>query len=141
MFEPTPFPVSGSQQLLVGLLALQMEFISRSALIGAVRAWVHDKRQSLSHILVNEGALPGQQLGLLEGLAAEHLKAHEDSLYHSLASLPVLMSVQDEIRALGDADLNSSLVPPQRDDSEWPTKLWGPALAAEAATPDCRQPG
>src|SRR5438128_11866523 len=120
MFESTVLPASGNQ-FLVGLLALQMDFLSRAALVKAVATWLKDKRQSLSDVLVDEGALPEDRAGLLEGLAVEHLKAHDDSLYRSLASLPALASVQDDIRALNDADLNSSLAPPAEDDSHWPT--------------------
>src|SRR5262245_21864924 len=133
MLESTVLPASGNQ-FLVGVLALQMDFVSRARLVNAVRTWVKDKRQSLSHVLVDEGSLPGDRVELLEGLAVEHLKAHDDSLYRSLASLPALASVQDDIRALNDADLNSSLSPPPGDDSHWPTQIWGSTAARSDTT-------
>ena len=39
------------RNLLFGILALQMDFIARDALIGAMNAWVLDKARSLGDIL------------------------------------------------------------------------------------------
>src|SRR5579884_2327826 len=41
--------------LLFGILALEMDFISRDALITAMHAWVLDKRRGLGDILVRTG--------------------------------------------------------------------------------------
>ena len=43
------------RNLLFGILALQMDFITRDALIAAMNAWVLDKAKSLAQILVDEG--------------------------------------------------------------------------------------
>ena len=50
----------GSQvdrNLLFGILALQMDFISRDALIAAMNAWVLNKRTPLAQLLVDQGAI------------------------------------------------------------------------------------
>ena len=48
---------SSDRNLLLGILALQMDFIPRDALIRAMHRWTLDKRRSLSEILVELAAL------------------------------------------------------------------------------------
>ena len=57
MSDPAPVPAAADRNLLYGILALQMDFISRDALIAAMNAWVLDKAQPLGHILVEGAAL------------------------------------------------------------------------------------
>jgi hypothetical protein len=47
--------MSADRNLLFGILALQMDFISRYALIAAMHAWVTDKAKPLGQILVEQG--------------------------------------------------------------------------------------
>jgi hypothetical protein len=55
MPEPAPTTASADRNLLFGILALQMDFISRDALIKAMHAWVLDKHKPLGQILVEQG--------------------------------------------------------------------------------------
>ena len=48
---------SADRNLLFGILALQMDFISRDALIAAMNAWVLDKAKPLGQVLHEQGAL------------------------------------------------------------------------------------
>jgi hypothetical protein len=64
------------QNLLFGILALQMDFIDRDALIKAMHAWVLDKAKPLGQILSEQGNLSTERRTLLEALVAEHLKLH-----------------------------------------------------------------
>src|SRR5262249_49755447 len=43
MSDPAPRPADADRNLLFGILALQMDFIGRDALIAAMHAWVLDK--------------------------------------------------------------------------------------------------
>ena len=54
--------------LLFGILALQMDFISRDALIQAMHAWVLEKDMPLGQILRRQGALRDDTLTLLKSL-------------------------------------------------------------------------
>ena len=58
------------RNLLVGIIALQMDFITRDALIAAMNAWVLDKATPLGQILEKEGALSQSRRSLLEALCA-----------------------------------------------------------------------
>ncbi len=57
---------NGDRNLLFGILALQMDFIVRDALVRAMNAWVLDKAKPLSQILVEQGALSTSRRALLE---------------------------------------------------------------------------
>src|SRR5262245_18656914 len=52
---PSP---AADRNLLFGILALQMDFVSRDALIAGMHAWVLDKTKPLGQILADQGALP-----------------------------------------------------------------------------------
>jgi hypothetical protein len=56
MPEPTP---AADRILLFGILALQMDFISRDALIQGMNAWVLEKARPLGALLLEQGA-PGE---------------------------------------------------------------------------------
>jgi hypothetical protein len=47
-------------KLLFGILALEMDFISRDALVGGMNAWILDKRQSLGQVLLTQRALTAE---------------------------------------------------------------------------------
>src|SRR4051794_12777044 len=67
---------NADRNLLFGILALQMDFIPRDALIAAMNAWVLDKRKTLGQILVAQRALDPQDQALLEPMIARHVQIH-----------------------------------------------------------------
>jgi hypothetical protein len=101
--------MSADRNLLFGILALQMDFISRDALIQALHAWVLKKSMPLGQILVDQGMLTAGHRALLESLVQAHLKQHGDDPRHSLAALPALGAVNPGLRQVTDADLQASL--------------------------------
>jgi hypothetical protein len=64
------------RNLLFGILALQMDFISRDDLITAMHAWVLEKTKPLGHILRDMDRLAADELALLEALVQKHLARH-----------------------------------------------------------------
>ena len=66
------------RNLLFGILALQMDFVTRDQLVAAMHAWVLDKSKPLADILVAQKALGPARHMLLDALVVEHLKQHED---------------------------------------------------------------
>jgi serine/threonine-protein kinase len=124
MSDATPSRPSADRNLLFGILALQMDFISRDALIAAMNAWVLDKAKSLGEILVNQQALRPDQHAALDVLVGMHLECHEDDAEKSLAAISVPALLHRELRSLGDNDVDASLarVPtPPRDASVLPS--------------------
>ena len=110
--EPNPpLPAGGvaDRNLLFGILALQMDFISRDGLIAGMNAWVLDKKRPLAAILVEQGHLTAEHRDLLEPLVAAHLKRHDNDAEKSLAALSSVVSVQRDLGQLADPDVAASL--------------------------------
>jgi eukaryotic-like serine/threonine-protein kinase len=97
------------RNLLFGILALQMDFISRDALIAAMHAWVLHKQKPLGQILVEQGALASDVLTALDALVKKHLELHQDDPQQSLAAVGLPGGVQRELAQLSDADVHASL--------------------------------
>ncbi len=100
---------AADRNLLFGILALQMDFISRDTLIAAMHAWVLDKSKPLGQILRDQGQLSGERLQLLDALVEEHLRAHGNDAQHSLASLSSVSSIKQSLQAIDDPELHFSL--------------------------------
>jgi len=115
------------RNLLFGILALQMDFISRDVLIRAMNAWVLDKAKSLGEILVEQQSLGTQRHALLEALVQEHLQQHGNNAEQSLAAVSSVRSVRQELKQIADSDLQASLAvvskARQADDDSWATGI------------------
>ncbi len=101
--------LDADRNLLFGVLALQMNFVGRDALVAAMHAWVLDKNKSLGHILHEQGQLTAGQHQALEALIVQHLQAHGDDAERSLQSLPAASSVRDLFTPIDDDELQASL--------------------------------
>ena len=103
------------RNLLVGILALQMDFIDREQLIAAMNSWVLEKSKRLDQILLEQNSL-GEDT-LLVAMVEKHLELHGGDAEKSLAAVSSLGSVRDELRDLGDSQVDATLagVPAERD--------------------------
>jgi hypothetical protein len=110
MSEPAPHHPAADRNLLFGILALQMDFISRDALIAAMHAWVLDKRKPLGQVLLEQSALRPDAHALLEALVQKHLEMHGGDAEKSLAAVSSVGSVREELKQIADPDLQASLV-------------------------------
>ena len=66
---------------------MQLDFVTKEALIAGMNAWLLDKLKSLGDILRDQGHLSPERLRLLTALVAEHLKQHDNDPQQSLAAL------------------------------------------------------
>ena len=112
-------PTAADRNLLFGILALQMDFISRDALITAMNAWVLAKEKSLGQILSEQGALKQADRDPLEVLIKRHVQMHGDDIQKSLAALN---SVEPHVQNLFAVDVFHK-------DQEW-AKLRQPSQEA-----------
>jgi hypothetical protein len=122
------------RNLLFGILALQMDFISRDQLIAAMHAWVLDKGQPLGAILKGQGALGEEDHGLLEALVRKHLLLHGGDPARSLAALPPAPEVRQDLDPVTDADVHASLM-----HIPVPAAPQGTVLPADSAATPARQ--
>src|SRR4051794_21324484 len=96
------------RNLLLGLLALQNNFVDHATLIDVIKRWVADKARPLGPILAERGALSAARLALLEALIEEHLKLHRGDPRLSLQALGSAGSVREELLQVADTDLQAS---------------------------------
>ena len=97
------------RNLLFGVLALQMDFITRDVLIAAMNAWVLAKDKPLGRILVERANLDEQDFALLEPLVAKHVERHGGDAERSLESLTSVSWLRRDLQAIADPGLNASV--------------------------------
>ena len=101
---------AADRNLLVGILALQLDFISREQLLAAMNAWVLEKGTPLDEILTRQGALQAEHRTLLGAQVAAHLKQHDDDPQKSLAAVSSIESVREDFKRIADPEIDASLV-------------------------------
>ncbi|MCA9105790.1 MAG: protein kinase [Planctomycetales bacterium] len=103
--------MSQDRNLLLGILALQLDFVSSNQLIETMNAWAVNKQSSLGQLFVQKQILSPQRLALLDALVQEHLSSHNQDVDQSLASLtPLSPAIRRDLAAIDDADVQQSLV-------------------------------
>jgi serine/threonine protein kinase len=100
---------AADRNLLFGVLAIELDFVSRDQLIAAMSAWVLEKQTPLDEILARQGALSAEHRALLEALVAAHLKKHGDDPQQSLAAVSSIESLRDQLRQIADPEIEASL--------------------------------
>src|SRR5205823_9759904 len=98
------------RNLLYGILALQMDFLSREQLIAGMQAWALNKDQSLARILLAQGVLAEEDRAALDVLVERHLARHGHDAARSLAALPATPDLAGALVQVADADVDASLV-------------------------------
>jgi tetratricopeptide (TPR) repeat protein len=109
MSGTAPADPASDRNLLFGILAVQMDFVSRDTLIGAMHAWVLTKHRPLGEILAEQGALTPERRLLLDAMVAEHLKAHGGDPHRSLAAVAQRSTLGDLAQSVADPDLQATL--------------------------------
>ena len=97
------------RNLLVGILALQMDFITSRQLVTAMNAWVLQKQRPLEDILADQQALSADTCALLQALVRKHLEVHGHNAAHCLQSIGAAKRVSEPLRGVADEDVQSSL--------------------------------
>jgi serine/threonine-protein kinase len=101
-------PVS-DHNLLLGIVALQMDFITRDVLIEAMHIWTLEKTRPLSEILVETGGLDPADCSVLERLVERHVARHGGDPQQSLSALDVTAPDRKAFEPLPDPDIQASL--------------------------------
>jgi serine/threonine-protein kinase len=100
---------AADRNLLFGVLALQLDFVNRDALIGAMNAWVLEKNKPLGQVLAEQGALAEADRQALDALVDRHLTRHGGDPEKSLAAVSTPPDLRDHLARLADPDLDASL--------------------------------
>ena len=101
--------LSADHNLIFGLLALRMDFVSREHLVDAMLAWMLEK-QPLGEILCKRGLLAEDERHLLDLALQKHLCRHGNDPRVSLSALKVEPSVLERLSRLADADRQAEIV-------------------------------
>ncbi len=120
--------VDADRNLLLGILAQQMDFVTRDALFAAMNAWIIRKETPLGALLVERGDLAKSRRDLLEALVVEHVRAHGGDPARSLQALSSVGSMAEDLGKLADPDVRASIghlrnsgpIPP---DQPWQTLI------------------
>ena len=107
MPDPTP---AADRNLLFGIVALQMDFVGRDALVAAMHAWVLEKSKPLGQILEDHKALTRSRRTILEALVAEHVRQHGGDPARSLAALSSGDAARSAFEVVDDSEVRASLV-------------------------------
>jgi len=97
------------RNLLFGILALQMDFVTRDALVAAMNAWALSKHRPLGDLLVDAQALTPERRSLLNAMADEYVSVHGGDVGQSLASVALVSTVDQLTGSVVDAELQTSL--------------------------------
>lgn len=97
------------RNLLIGILALQLDFIRRDELVAALNAWVLDKERPLNEILIEQNALAAETEPLLLAVVEKHLEMNDGRLEKSLAAVSTLGSLAEELAELQDPVVDATL--------------------------------
>lgn len=97
------------RNLLLGILALQLNFVTREQLFQGMSTWVLNKDVSLGKVFVDDHALNVDQHRVLEALVDAHIEKH-GSAATSLNHLSVVDTYATlQLRMIDDADLQSTI--------------------------------
>lgn len=100
---------TADHNLLLGLTALQTEFIDRDMLVEALMLWKAEKARNLLQILLDQGHLDQRQAELLENLAQEHMRRNGGSPEQGLAALSNFSTVVPIIQEINDPDIYATI--------------------------------
>src|SRR4051812_10828798 len=105
-----PMSASADRNLLFGILAVQLDFVTKNALVAGMNVWLLDKAKPLGDILRDQGHLSPERLRLLAALVAEHLKQHGGDPQRSLAALSsVPPTLRQKLAGLPDEAVQQSI--------------------------------
>lgn len=104
-----PNSISADRNLLFGILALQVDLITRDALITALHAWALEKVKPLGQILVEQGALAPDSRALLDALVQKKVQLHDNDVQKGLVSLCQSHPLPEALKRIPDPELHASV--------------------------------
>src|SRR5436309_2369803 len=99
---------SSDRNLLLAVLAVQNEFITRDQLIDGMNAWIKAKHRPLGELLHERGALDDMALGLLDALVDRRLARDGGDAEASLRSLMVGTTTLEVLASMADPDVRTA---------------------------------
>jgi WD40 repeat protein/serine/threonine protein kinase len=125
--------MSAKRNLLLGMLALQNNFVTRSQLLTAFDAWSEDRGKPLGNLLLQQLALTAEEHALLEALTDRHLARFDGDADRSLAALSAVGPVRDDLARFAEPAVQECLstLPPADPRADPDRSLAFPPAAAD----------
>ena len=101
--------MNADRSLLLGVIALQNNFIDRHQMVSAFDRWVSDKKKSMAEILVQIQAITPEEKALIEALVKRHIAKNGGDAQASLAALSSAGAVALDLMPVRDDDLQASI--------------------------------
>ena len=100
---------SSDRDLLFGILALQMDFITRDAFISAMSTCSREKDKSLGRVLRSQGALTEDDDELLDSLVRRLMEKHGNDARRSISAVTTVSAIREDLEKIRNHDLSSTL--------------------------------
>lgn len=100
---------SADRNLLFGVLAVQLNFVSRDDLISATSRWVLDKQRPLSEIFVEQGMITIEESKVIDSVVTKHLEKNGDDPRQSLQSIEAFEAIRSTLGDLDDAEVRETV--------------------------------
>ena len=97
------------RNLLFGVLAVQLDFVSHEDLIATTSRWILDKQQSLQDMFIEQGIINAEESQLIESLVEKHLQRNGGDPRQSLQSIEAFEAIRTTLGNLEDADLRATV--------------------------------
>ena len=102
--------------VLFGIFALQMDFITREQLAAAMSAWARDRSRTIARILRDQGVISEPDCALLESVVERHLAKHGHDPAQSLAALTEataqVAAVRGDLQSMADFQVADGVTVP-----------------------------
>src|SRR4051812_12636767 len=102
---------STDRQLLFGVLALQMDFITPAQFAEACTVWASRKDKNLSELLAERGWLQSRDKDDIERLLGRKVERHRGDVAASLREIGGDPRVQESLASIGDDEVHRTLLP------------------------------
>ena len=121
--------LNADRNLLVGIVALQMDFVTRDELISAMQSWMLAKDHPLGELLVERKLLVSGEREVIEALVDRHVSRHRGDHGESLSALAKSERTRSILKDLGEGEVDPKSDPAA--DSSGPTVSMDPDAAID----------
>lgn len=90
------------RNLLVAVIALQMDYITQTQMVEAMKDWVFNRSETMEAILERRQFLRSEHADFLKAIVLQHLNIHKNDVAASLAALSSFSSTQKQLDGLDD---------------------------------------
>lgn len=103
--------MSADRNLLFGILALQLNFVTRDQLVEGMNKWVLDKTKTLGELFVAAKAIELDHFKLLDALVDKHIEKHSGDAQKSIQKLSSIDPyATQQLRAIEDSELAATVI-------------------------------